>query len=266
MKNQKFQITGMTCAACSAHVEKAAAGVAGVDTVNVSLLMNNMTVEYDDPATPQAICAAVEAVGYGARPVSSDGGAEQTGGSPDVLEDRETPRIRRRLIASLCLLLPLMYVSMGHLMWGWYVPAAFASDPWAIALYQLLLTGLIMVINQKFFISGFQGLMHRAPNMDALVALGSGAAFVYSTAVMFRMGIHLGEHHTEMAMHYLHDMYFESAATILTLITVGKNVGGIQQRQDYQCNQEPDGSRTQDGACAEGWQRANRAGAGGRDG
>ena len=222
MKNQKFQITGMTCAACSAHVEKAAAGVAGVDTVNVSLLMNNMTVEYDDPATPQAICAAVEAVGYGARPVSSDGGAEQTGGSPDVLEDRETPRIRRRLIASLCLLLPLMYVSMGHLMWGWYVPAAFASDPWAIALYQLLLTGLIMVINQKFFISGFQGLMHRAPNMDALVALGSGAAFVYSTAVMFRMGIHLGEHHTEMAMHYLHDMYFESAATILTLITVGK--------------------------------------------
>ena len=222
MKNQKFQITGMTCAACSAHVEKAAAGVAGVHTVNVSLLMNNMTVEYDEPATPQAICAAVEAAGYGAGPVSADGGAEHTGGSADALEDRETPRIRRRLIASLCLLVPLMYVSMGHLMWGWYVPEAFASDPWAIALYQMLLTGLIMVINQKFFISGFQGLMHKAPNMDTLVALGSGAAFVYSTAVMFRMGSHLGEHHAEMAMHYLHDMYFESAATILTLITVGK--------------------------------------------
>lgn len=222
MKNQKFQITGMTCAACSAHVEKAAAGVEGVGTVNVSLLMNNMTVEYDEPATPQAICAAVEAVGYGAGIVSLGDGVEQTGGSSDALEDRETPRIRRRLIASLCLLLPLMYVSMGHLMWGWYVPAAFASDPWAIALFQMLLTGLIMVINQKFFISGFQGLMHRAPNMDALVALGSGAAFVYSTAVMFRMGSHLGEQHAEMAMHCLHDMYFESAATILTLITVGK--------------------------------------------
>ena len=222
MKNQKFQITGMTCAACSAHVEKAAAGVEGVSTVNVSLLMNNMTVEYDEPATPQAICAAVEAVGYGASPVSSDGAVNSSSGGPDALEDRETPRIRRRLIASLCLLLPLMYVSMGHLMWGWYVPAVFASDPWAIALYQMLLTGLIMVINQKFFISGFQGLLHRAPNMDALVALGSGAAFVYSTAVMFRMGSHLGEHHADMAMHYLHDMYFESAATILTLITVGK--------------------------------------------
>ena len=222
MKNQKFQITGMTCAACSAHVEKAAAGVEGVSTVNVSLLMNNMTVEYDEPATPQAICAAIEAVGYGASPVSSDGAVNSSSGGPDALEDRETPRIRRRLIASLCLLLPLMYVSMGHLMWGWYVPAVFASDPWAIALYQMLLTGLIMVINQKFFISGFQGLLHRAPNMDALVALGSGAAFVYSTAVMFRMGSHLGEHHADMAMHYLHDMYFESAATILTLITVGK--------------------------------------------
>ena len=222
MKNQKFQITGMTCAACSAHVEKAAAGVEGVSAVNVSLLMNNMTVEYDEPATPQAICAAIEAVGYGASPVSSDGAVNSSSGGPDALEDRETPRIRRRLIASLCLLLPLMYVSMGHLMWGWYVPAVFASDPWAIALYQMLLTGLIMVINQKFFISGFQGLLHRAPNMDALVALGSGAAFVYSTAVMFRMGSHLGEHHADMAMHYLHDMYFESAATILTLITVGK--------------------------------------------
>ena len=227
MISQKFQVTGMTCAACSAHVEKAVAGVSGVDKVSVSLLMNSMVVEYNEPATPQSICAAVEAAGYGASPVGTDDEGRMGNHTGD-LEDRETPRIRRRLIASVCLLLPLMYVSMGHLMGGWYVPEAFAADPWAIALYQLLLTGLIMVINQKFFVSGFQSLARRAPNMDALVALGSGAAFVYSTAVMFRMGPHLGmDSHSgmsgaEMAMHYLHDMYFESAATILTLITVGK--------------------------------------------
>ena len=221
MISQKFQVTGMTCAACSAHVEKAVAGVSGVDKVSVSLLMNSMIVEYNEPATPQSICAAVEAAGYGAAPVGTDDEG-RTGNHSGDLEDRETPKIRRRLIVSVCLLLPLMYVSMGHLMWGWYVPEAFAADPWAIALYQLLLTGLIMVINQKFFVSGFQSLVRRAPNMDALVALGSGAAFVYSTAVMFRMGQHLGMGSAEMAMHGLHDMYFESAATILTLITVGK--------------------------------------------
>ena len=220
MKSEKFQITGMTCAACSAHVEKAAAGVAGVDKVSVSLLMNTMTVEYDTPATPQAICAAVEAAGYGA-----DAAGQQATGTDNregALEDKETPRIRRRLIASVCLLLPLMYVSMGALMWGWYLPESFAGNPWAIALYQLLLTGFVMVINQRFFISGFQSLLHRAPNMDTLVALGSGAAFVYSTAVMFRMGAAMGEGNVEMAVHCLHDMYFESAAMILTLITVGK--------------------------------------------
>lgn len=220
MKSEKFQITGITCAACSAHVEKAAAGVAGVDKVSVSLLMNTMTVEYDTPATPQAICAAVEAAGYGA-----DAAGQQAAGTDNregALEDKETPRIRRRLIASVCLLLPLMYVSMGALMWGWYLPESFAGNPWAIALYQLLLTGFVMVINQRFFISGFQSLLHRAPNMDTLVALGSGAAFVYSTAVMFRMGTAMGEGNVEMAVHCLHDMYFESAAMILTLITVGK--------------------------------------------
>lgn len=220
MKSEKFQITGMTCAACSAHVEKAAAGVAGVDKVSVSLLMNTMTVEYDTPATPQAICAAVEAAGYGA-----DAAGQQAAGTDNregALEDKETPRIRRRLIASVCLLLPLMYVSMGAFMWGWYLPESFAGNPWAIALYQLLLTGFVMVINQRFFISGFQSLLHRAPNMDTLVALGSGAAFVYSTAVMFRMGTAVGEGNVEMAVHCLHDMYFESAAMILTLITVGK--------------------------------------------
>lgn len=247
MKTEKFNVTGMTCAACSAHVEKAVRGIAGVTSVSVNLLMNNMLVSYEEPATTDLICQAVEKAGYGAvsadtgsRAAAGNGsagcgagaadtcsktygnGSSGAGGAQDAFVDRETPKMRRRLIASLCLLIPLMYVSMGHLMWGWPVPAAFAEDPWAIALYQLLLTGLIMVINQKFFISGCTSLLHRAPNMDALVALGSGAAFVYSTAVMFRMGSVYGTEGKEAAFHCLHDMYFESAATILTLITVGK--------------------------------------------
>lgn len=208
----------MTCAACSAHVEKAVRAVEGVQSVSVNLLMNSMVAEYENPASEQIICQAVEAAGYGAAVAGSE--VKEKAGTE--FEDHETPKLRRRLIASLCLLLPLMYVSMGHLMWGWYAPAAFAQNPWAIALYQLLLTGFVMVINQKFFISGFTSLLHRAPNMDTLVALGSSAAFVYSTAVMFRMGSYMGEGQADMAMHCLHDMYFESAAMILTLITVGK--------------------------------------------
>ncbi len=218
MKNEKFNITGMTCAACSAHVEKAVKGVDGVQSVSVNLLMNNMVVAYENQATPQSICQAVEAAGYGAAPAGTESQEKASGD----FEDHETPKLRRRLIASLGLLLPLMYVSMGHLMWGWYVPEGLAANPWAIALYQLILTGFVMVINQKFFISGFTSLLHRAPNMDTLVALGSSAAFVYSTAVMFRMGPYMGEGSRDMAMHCLHDMYFESAAMILTLITVGK--------------------------------------------
>ena len=218
MKNEKFMITGMTCAACSAHVEKAASSVTGVKKVSVNLLMNSMTAEYEEPATTQAICAAVEAAGYGA----GVAGQEAERMDKDIMADHETPRLRRRLVASVCLLIPLMYVSMGHLMWGWPVPAVFAGNPWAIALYQLLLTGLVMVINQKFFVNGFSGLMHKAPNMDTLVALGSGASFVYSTAVMFRMGSYFGTDNVQMAFHCLHDMYYESAAMILTLITVGK--------------------------------------------
>lgn len=218
MKTEKFHVTGMTCAACSAHVEKAVQGVAGVKEVSVNLLMNSMVASFEEPATIDAICQAVAAAGYGADP--ADG--EKTAHQENAFVDHETPKMKRRLIASVCLLIPLMYVSMGHMMWGWPVPEALAENPWAIALYQLLLTGLVMVINQKFFISGFTGLMHRAPNMDALVALGSAAAFVYSLAVMFRMGGAYGAGDPEMAMHCLHDMYFESAATILTLITVGK--------------------------------------------
>ena len=218
MKTEKFNVTGMTCAACSAHVEKAVRGVSGVDTVSVNLLMNNMVVSYEEPAAAQAILKAVEDAGYGA----FEAGVEKREQREDALADHETPKLKRRLIGSLCLLLPLMYVSMGHLMWGWPVPRGFADNPWAIALYQLLLTGFVMVINQKFFIGGFAGLVHRAPNMDTLVALGSAAAFVYSAAVMFRMGGAYGAGDQEMAMHCLHDMYFESAAMILTLITVGK--------------------------------------------
>lgn len=218
----------MTCAACSAHVEKAVRTVAGVTAVSVNLLMNNMIVEYEEPATETLICQAVEKAGYGAGAAGGSGERRAGGtagsgaGAQDVFVDHETPKLRKRLIASLCLLIPLLYVSMGHLMWGWPVPAAFAENPWAIALYQLLLTGLVMVINQKFFISGCMSLLHRAPNMDALVALGSGAAFVYSTAVMLRMGEAYGTEGAEAAFHCLHDMYFESAATILSLITVGK--------------------------------------------
>lgn len=228
MKTEKFNVTGMTCAACSAHVEKAVRGVSGVGSVSVNLLMNNMVASFEEPATVDAICKAVEKAGYGADLANAggEGGADgksgRAAGGQDAFADHETPKLRRRLIASLCLLLPLMYVSMGHLMWGWPVPEGFAGNPWAIALYQLLLTGLVMVINQKFFISGFTGLIHRAPNMDTLVALGSAAAFVYSAAVMFRMGGAYGMGNTEMAVHCLHDMYFESAAMILTLITVGK--------------------------------------------
>lgn len=237
MKTEKFNVTGMTCAACSAHVEKAVRGVEGVGTVSVNLLMNSMVASFQEPATAEAICRAVEKAGYGAVAAGGSGGAENCGGGScslkgknggstaaggDAFADHETPKLRRRLIASLCLLIPLMYVSMGHLMWGWPVPEGLAGNAWAIALYQLLLTGLVMVINQKFFVSGFAGLMRRVPNMDTLVALGSAAAFVYSAAVMFRMGGAYGAGDMEMAAHCLHDMYFESAATILTLITVGK--------------------------------------------
>lgn len=236
MKTEKFNVTGMTCAACSAHVEKAVRGVEGVDTVSVNLLMNNMVVSCGESVTEETICRAVEKAGYGATPVSAgsvslagagsrvnrNGVAARRGDISDAFVDHETPGLRRRLAASLFLLIPLMYVSMGHLMWGWPVPEGFAGNPWAIALYQLLLTGLVMVINQKFFINGFTGLIRRAPNMDTLVALGSAAAFVYSTAVMFRMGAVYGAGDMEMAAHCLHDMYFESAAMILTLITVGK--------------------------------------------
>lgn len=209
---KQFHVTGMSCAACSARVEKAVQQLPGVESVSVSLLTNAMGVE--GSASNADIIKAVTDAGYGA----SVKGAEKTAASPeDALTDRETPVIKRRLLWSLGFLLVLMYVSMGHAMWGWPMPAFFAGNPLAVALLQMLLSAIVMVINQKFFISGFKGLMHRAPNMDTLVALGSGASFLYSTWAIFAM---TGA--PEQAQHYLHELYFESAAMILALITVGK--------------------------------------------
>ncbi len=215
MRTEKFNVTGMTCAACSAHVEKAVAAVEGVSEVTVSLLTNSMSVQYEAPASAQAICQAVQMAGYGASPEQKAQTNAQA--AREALEDHETPKLARRLIASLVLLIPLMYVSMGALMWGWPIPAGFRENPMAIGLYQLLLTTAVMVINQRFFISGVTSLIHGGPNMDTLVAMGSAAAYLYSVAMLFAMS---GD--AAHAEHYLHELYFESAAMILTLITVGK--------------------------------------------
>ena len=222
---QKFEVTGMTCAACSAHVEKAVAAVPGVTGVSVSLLTNSMGVDYAAPATAQAICDAVAAAGYGASP--ADTGAAQAQSqrqAREALEDRETPRMVRRLIVSVLLLAPLMYVSMGSTMWGWPAPAFLAQNPLNLGLYQLLLTLAVMVVNRRFFVSGVQSLVHGGPNMDTLVSLGAGAAFVYSTASLFLMNQAAWAGDTAGAAHYVHELYFESAAMILTLITVGKTL------------------------------------------
>ena len=218
---QRFSVTGMSCAACSAHVEKAVQAVPGVTSVTVSLLTNSMSVEFVAPATEQQICDAVAAAGYGVAPENA---AQQPSpkAAREALEDHETPKMMRRLVASTVLLLPLMYVSMGVTMWGWPAPAWFAQNPLMVALYQMVLTAAVMVINQKFFINGTLGLIHKAPNMDTLVALGSAASFAYSTVVTFLMAHELWNGNPEATMHHMHDLYFESAAMILTLITVGK--------------------------------------------
>lgn len=218
---KRFSISGMTCAACSAHVEKAVRAVPGVREVSVSLLTNSMSVDFSAPATEQGICDAVSAAGYSAAPEKS-AGERAPQADREALEDRETPRLARRLIASLALLVPLLYVSMGHVMWGWPIPDGLAGNPLSIGIYELLLSGAVMVINQRFFISGFQSLRHGAPNMDTLVALGSGAAFGYSAAALFALCGTVWSGDAEHAAHWLHEFYFESAAMILTLITVGK--------------------------------------------
>lgn len=231
---QKFKVTGMSCAACSSRVEKAVQKVPGVESVAVSLLTNSMGVEYAPDFREGAaatkltedIIKAVIAAGYGAESDAGDGEnqAQQkaAGHSSSALEDSETPYMVKRLVVSLCILIPLMYVSMGAHMWGWPVPA-FLENPMCNGLYQLLMTLAVMIINKKFFVSGFKGVLNRAPNMDTLVAMGAGAAFVYSTWALFQMCL-AAEDGIHAAHAYQNEFYFESAATILTLITVGKTL------------------------------------------
>ena len=220
---EQYIVTGMSCAACSARVEKAVSKVPGVTSCSVSLLTNSMGVE--GCASPAEIIAAVEGAGYGASQKGKQtekSGTGKTGGAEEFLEDHETPKMKRRLIASLCFLIPMMYVSMGHMMWNWPLPESLAENHVAMGLIQLLLTTAVMVINQKFFISGFKSMVNRAPNMDALVSLGAGASYVYSVYALFAMTD--AQMHMDMdgVMKYMHEFYFESAAMILTLITVGK--------------------------------------------
>ena len=218
---EQYNVTGMSCAACSTRVEKAVKKVPGVTSCSVSLLTNSMGVE--GTASPAAILSAVQEAGYGASPKNASA-SKASGASADLdaLADHETPKLKRRLIASLGFLLVLMYFSMGHMMWGWPLPHWFDGNHVAMGLVQLLLAGIVMVINQKFFINGFTGLIHGAPNMDTLVALGSMASFVWSTYALFAMTRAQVDGNDELVMHYMMEFYFESAAMILTLITVGK--------------------------------------------
>ena len=216
---EQYTVTGMSCAACSARVEKAVSAVPGVTSCSVSLLTNSMGVE--GTASAQAVVSAVQAAGYGAS-LKGASCAPTAAAQEDALADRETPALKRRLIASLGFLIALMYVSMGHMMWGWPLPACLAGNHVAMGLLQMLLTIAVMVINQKFFINGFRSLLHGAPNMDTLVALGAAASFGYSTYALFAMTGAQVRGDAAAVMRYMHEFYFESAAMILALITVGK--------------------------------------------
>ena len=224
---EQYTVTGMSCAACSARVEKAVSKLAGVSSCSVSLLTNSMGVE--GTVSSSDVIKAVEQAGYGASlkksrqdNQSTVAASDRTPSGEDILKDRETPVLKRRLIASVGFLVVLMYFSMGHMMWGWPVPAVLAENHVAQGLLQLLLTVVVMVINQKFFVSGFKSLIHGAPNMDTLVALGAGASFVYSTYALFAMTDAQMRGDMAGAMAFMHEFYFESAAMILALITVGK--------------------------------------------
>ena len=217
---EQYNVTGMSCAACQTRVEKAVGAVEGVESCAVSLLTNSMGVE--GSARPEDIIAAVEAAGYGASVKGGSEGAASKAADADSLKDTETPRMKKRLIASVVLLLPLLYVSMGHMLWDWPLPGFLDGNHVAMGLYQLLLSGLVLVINQKFFISGFKGLVHRSPNMDTLVALGATASYAYSVVALFGMTGAVLEGNDERVMYFMNQFYFEAAAMILTLITVGK--------------------------------------------
>ncbi|MBQ3222878.1 MAG: heavy metal translocating P-type ATPase, partial [Clostridia bacterium] len=216
---KQYNVTGMSCAACSARVEKAVNQVPGVTACSVSLLTNSMGVE--GTAEPSAIIKAVTEAGYGASEKGAEG-AKASSPAEDALADRDTPLLRRRLIASLGFLIVLMYFSMGHMMWNWPLPAFFEGNHMAVGIVQLLLSAIVMVINQKFFVSGFKGLIHRAPNMDTLVALGSAASFGYSAVMLLLMTRAQMDGDHAAVMGFMHEFYFESAAMILALITVGK--------------------------------------------
>ena len=220
---EQYNVTGMSCAACVARVEQAVNSVDGVKSCAVSLLTNSMGIEGN--ASPDEIVKAVEKAGYGASLKKSSGNEKSHGGRQayeDELKDTETSKMKKRLIASIIFLIPLMYVSMGHMMWKWPIPDFFNRNHLAMGLYELLLSAFVMIINQKFFINGFKGLIHRAPNMDSLVALGSGASFIYSVFTLFAMSKAVIDGNSEKIMYYMNQLYFESAAMILTLITVGK--------------------------------------------
>ena len=220
---EQYRVTGMSCAACSSRVEKAVSNVPGVTSCSVSLLTNSMGVE--GTASASEIMAAVEAAGYGAslkNAETGNGGAASAAAADEMLKDTETPKMKKRLIASLIFLIPLMYVSMGHMMWGWPLPSFMAENHIAMGLTQLLLTTIVMVINQKFFVNGFKGLIHLAPNMDTLVALGAGASYGYSVYALYAMTAAQVSGDMDGVMSFMHEFYFESAAMILTLITVGK--------------------------------------------
>ena len=229
---KQYDVTGMSCAACSNRIEKAVSKVPGVTSCSVSLLTNSMGV--DGTASPEAVIAAVEKAGYGASEKGAHGDqAREKRGSmaaeEESLKDKETPKMKRRLIASLCFWIPLMYISMGHMMWNWPLPSVLAENHMAMGLIELLLTTIIMVINQKFFVNGFISLIHGGPNMDTLVALGAGASYGYSLYGLFAMSAALTRGDAAGAMSYMHEFYFESAGTILTLITIGKLLEAISK-------------------------------------
>ena len=219
---EQYNITGMSCAACSSRVEKAVSAVPGVTNCSVSLLTNSMGVE--GTASAEKIISAVENAGYGASKKGSEKGKHTVDNADDILKDRDTPKLRQRLIISLCFLIPLMYLSMGHMMWNWPLPGFLNNNHVGMGLAQLLFTVIIMVINQRFFISGFTSLIHRAPNMDTLVAMGATAAFGYSTYALFAITVAQTSGNDKLVMSYMHEFYFESAAMILTLITLGKTL------------------------------------------
>ena len=229
---EQYNVTGMSCAACQVRVEKAVNAIPGVKSCAVSLLTNSMGVEGDVSASE--IIKAVENAGSGASPKKSGAGVKSSSNYEDELLDRETPKMKKRLIASVLLLIPLMYVSMGHMLWSWPLPPFLDGNHVAMGLYELLLSAFIMVINQKFFVSGFKGLLHKSPNMDSLVALGAGAAFVYSVFALFAMSGAVLAGDEEKIKYLMNQFYFESAATILTLITVGKMLGKIKGK-DNRC-------------------------------